>query len=387
MKIRIGFCVLAAVLFVVGITQSASVAAGSGLPAGFARVLRVTGINQPTAFAFQGENIFVAQKEGRVRIVNHKGKIRKKAYLKLAVSSDKERGLLGVAIDPKYNQNGYVYVYYTTAPGAKKYGGHPMNRVSRFTTENGRGKHETILLDNIPSDLGYHNGGDIHFGFDGKLYVSVGDGGLSWGSAHDLSLLSGKLLRINKNGSVPEDNPFYGQDGKEPRVYAYGFRNPFRFALRWSNETYIVGDVGNLAYEELDSIEPGGDYGWFQWEGPCLWSEQLTTCDPNATDFGTTVPPMHYYSHSEGAEQGGAIIAGAFPRNSNYPAPYNEALFYGDWGAGWVHALALDENNVVTGRYDFDEGIYPSSFAVGPQGNIFVTDFGEGAIYEYVYTP
>lgn len=127
---------LAVVLFVVGITQSAPVAAGSGLPAGFARVLKVSGLNQPTA-----------------------------------------------------------------------YSGYPKNRVSRFTTVNGKGTTEEILLDAIQSDLGYHNGGDIQFGFDGKLYIAVGDGGLYWNGARALNVLSSKLMNMFIRLEKPVPHP------------------------------------------------------------------------------------------------------------------------------------------------------------------------------------
>src|SRR4029079_9183767 len=145
------------------------------------------------------------------------------------------------AVDPKYRKNHFVYVYYATGTGSKHYSGTPVNRVSRFTTEHGVGIKERILLDNIPSDLGIHNGGDLHFGFDGKLYVTIGDGGKEWGDAAELDNLRGKILALNRNGSAPPDNPFYSTPGALPEIFAYGFRNPFRLAPRPSNSSYIVG--------------------------------------------------------------------------------------------------------------------------------------------------
>src|SRR5262249_42477090 len=156
-----------------------------------------------------------------------------------------ERGLLGIAVDPSYTTNHYVYLYYTTGPGALRYNGSPKNRVSRFTTINGVGTRERILLDAIPSDAGNHNGGDIHFGFNCKLYVAVGDGGAFHDEAQLPNSLRGKILRINADGTIPADNPFFTTNtGKRRSVYAYGFRNPFRFTGRESNQTYIVADVG-----------------------------------------------------------------------------------------------------------------------------------------------
>lgn len=378
--------VVMAVLAVLGLTQSIPVtAARAALPAGFARVLHASRLRHPTAMAFEGSRILVAQKIGVVRIVNPNGTVRAEPYVTLHVSTEHERGLLGVAIDPKYAKNHYVYLYYTTGPGAKQYSGMPVNRVSRFKTKDGTGQDEEILLDKIPSDTGMHDGGDIHFGFDGKLYIAVGDGGNYAEGAGLLNTLRGKILRITRGGKVPRDNPFVHTPTALPQIFALGFRNPFRFALRASNQTYLVGDVGDLTWEELDTLKAGADYGWVRYEGPCPYA--ALKCDPVLTDFGTTTAPIHAYHHLTGTETGSTIIAGSFPRNSNYPVPFNEAFFYGDWAQGWIHALTLDATNRVIARHDFDTGIRPVSFATGPDGNIYVLDYRKGRIYKYVYTP
>jgi glucose/arabinose dehydrogenase len=360
-------------------------AARAALPAGFERVLHASGLHHGTAIAFERNRIFVARKEGTVRIVKADGTLRAKPYVTLHVSTNAERGLLGVAIDPKFTKNGFVYVYYTTGPGAKHYSGKPMNRVSRFTTKHGIGKHEDILLNNIPSDSGSHDGGDIHFGFDKKLYIAVGDGAIHSEHAELLDNLRGKILRINRNGAVPSDNPYYNTPNARPQIFASGFRNPFRFALRPFNRTYLVGDVGNVTWEELDTLHAGADYGWVRYEGPCPYT--ALDCDPTQTDFGTTTAPVYYYNHNQGAQNRSAIVAGAFPQKSNYPAPYNDAFFFGDWALGWIQALTFDDTNHVTGRYDFDTLPAPVSFATGPDGNIYVMDYLKGNIYKYIYTP
>lgn len=377
-------CVLVGLGVLTG-SPGASAAAPS-LPAGFSRVPVVTGLHSPTAFTFQGKRIFVAERAGTVRVTLPDGTLRAKPFLTVHVSLEAERGLLGIAIDPRFSINRFVYVYYTTGPGSKRYTGTPLNRVSRFTTKHGVGRHERILIDNIPSDLGYHNAGDLHFGFDDKLYVTIGDGGKEWGDAGLLNNLRGKILRVNRNGTAPPDNPFYNTPGALPEIFAYGFRNPFRLALRPANSSYIVGDVGFNTWEELDSLEAGADYGWWRYEGPCLYAK-LDDCEPTQTDFGVTTPPIHYYNHNTGAEQGNAVIAGAFPVNSNYPAPYADAFFYGDFGHGWVHAITLDNTNHVTASSDFDTLSSPVTFGTGPDGNVYVASHSLGEIYKYVYTP
>jgi glucose/arabinose dehydrogenase len=258
--------------------------------------------------------------------------------------------------------------------------------VSRFKTSNGVGTQERILLDGIPSDAGNHNGGDIHFGFDGKLYIAVGDGGALHDEAQVQNSLRGKILRINRNGTIPTDNPFYNTNtGTRRSVYGYGFRNPFRFTGRESNQTYIVADVGQNTWEEVDSLQKGANFGWNVYEGPCPANNP--GCNPATTNFGSTIAPIHYYNHSAAGETGNVIIGGVFAEGANYPSPYAGAYFYGDNGAGWVHALTMDSSNVVTNRYDFDQLSCPVSFAEGPDGNVYVADICSGDIYKYVYAP
>src|SRR5262245_15609079 len=224
-------------------------------PAGFQRVTVATGLQQPTAFAFKGAKILVTEKaSGKVQVVRLNGALRSPPYVTLNVSSQSERGLLGIAMDPSFETNGFVYVYYTTGPGALAYGGAPKNRVSRFTTVDGVATDETIILDNVPSDAGNHNGGDIQFGPDGYLYVAVGDGGTFHADALTVDNLRGKILRIGPKGKIPPDNPYEdapdarrcGKPGVVPsgtgacrEIYAYGLRNPFRLSLRQENDSIV----------------------------------------------------------------------------------------------------------------------------------------------------
>jgi glucose/arabinose dehydrogenase len=375
---------LACVVF--ALTPQPLRAAPSTLPAGFSRVALGSGLNGPTAMAFKGSKIFVTEKTGAIRIVRANGVLRAAPWAVLHVSTESERGLLGIALDPDFATNGFVYVYYTTGPGAKKYSGTPENRVSRLKRRvNKPGVQERILLDHIPSTNGNHNGGDIHFGFDGKLYISVGESGCCPNDAQGLNTLRGKILRLNRDGTIPTDNPFYNTPNARQETFAYGFRNPWRFTMRASNQSYIVADVGQDTWEEIDSLQAGANYGWPLYEGPCPSSN--LNCNPATVNYGATTPPIHWYNHSSGAEQGFVIAGGVFAENSNYPAPYADAYFYGD-GAGWVHTLTLDASNQVTARNDFDDSLaYPVAFGRGPDGNVYVADYGGDIIYKYVYAP
>lgn len=374
-------------------------------PAGFSRVTVASGFVEPTAFAFKGaQKLLVAEKaSGKVLVVRPDGSLRPTPYVTLSVSSDQERGVLGIAVDPNFATNGFVYVYYTTGPGALGYTGTPMNRVSRFTSVAGVGTNETILLDNIPSGTGIHNGGDIQFGFDGTLYVAVGDSGGPFREyAQTLDTLRGKILRIKANGGVPVDNPYkHDPDGRRcgmpggvppgsgpcKEIYAYGFRNPFRFSLRPSNGSYIIADVGQNTWEELDSLVANGNYGWSVMEGPCPFTDS-PDCDPSTTPYPAQYQyPIHFYNHSGSGETGETIIAGAFAEGaSNYPPPYAGAYFYGDFSANWIHVLTMDAANGVTGQVDFSTLDGPVTFRQGHDGNIYVLSYSDGALYKYVYT-
>lgn len=360
-------------------------AAPPALPGGFTRVTHATGLNQPTAFAFLGKRIFVTEKGGDVRIIRADGTVRAKPFVSLSVSSNSERGVLGIALSPTFDQDRWVYVYYTTGEDAKNYGGEPKNRVSRFKNRKSVSVREKIILDSIPSDNGNHNGGDIHFGSDGKLYIAIGESGCGDcpPKSQQLDNLRGKLLRINPSGTIPGDNPFFNTPGARQEIYAYGFRNPWRFTERPSNQTLVVADVGAGTWEEISTLQVGGNHGWPIYEGPCR-SNNLN-CDPSQTDFDSTVPPLHYYNHNSGDEIGNVIAGGVFAEDSNYPDPYGGAYFYADEGAGWVHGLTLDGSNNETGHFDFDQLNCPVSFARGPDHNVYVADICDGVIYKYVY--
>ena len=389
--------VTASLLFLVASTALA-------LPNGFSQVPVATGLSHPTAFAFKGGQIFVTEKAtGQVRVVRPDGSLRPFPLLTVNVSAQSERGLLGIALDPDFASNKFLYIYYTTGPGALGYTGSPKNRVSRFTfvSSTGTAVGETIIVDNIPSDAGTHNGGDIQFGFDGALYVAVGDGGTFHPDAQGLSTLRGKLLRVYGDGTSPSDNPYRNQPGARrcgrpsgpppgtgpcKEIYAHGFRNPFRFSTRQANNSLIVGDVGEGTWEELDTLRIGRNYGWNSVEGPCFLSNP--DCTPGSIAYPAEFEyPIHYYKHTGTGEVGQTIIAGAFAENGgNYPGQYAGAYFYGDFSGNWVHVLTMDQNNSVMEWIDSTALNSPVCFRNGPDGNVYVLSLG-GTLYKYVYTP
>lgn len=359
----------------------------ASLPPKFSCVALGGGLSEPTAMAFEptSKRIFVTEKGGALRIIRPNGTLAPTPFATFHVSTESERGLLGIAFGPNYAKSGYVYVYYTTGPGAQNYSGTPENRVSRIRKTKTGSISEKVILDHIPSTEGNHNAGDIHFGFDGKLYIAVGDGGCGCNAAQRLNTLSGKILRIHPNGTIPTDNPFYNTAGARREIFAFGFRNPWRFTLRSSNHSYIVADVGQSTWEEIDVLTQGKNYGWPQYEGPCPSSN--LGCDPSNVNRHGTIKPIHWYNHSGGGEVGNVIAGGVFAENSNYPAPYSDAYFYGDAGAGWVHTFTLDSTNDPSAVHEFDQLSAPVSFGNGPDGNLYAVDLGAGLIYKYIYTP
>ncbi|ADZ08636.1 Quinoprotein glucose dehydrogenase [Methanobacterium lacus] len=213
---------------------------------GFQSDVIAQNLQVPWAIDFLPNNTMIfTQRDGEVKIIDPAGS---ETVGKMAVTAQGESGLLGLAVDPDFSNNNYIYVYYTASDG---------NRVSRFVF-NGTLKNETILLDKIPSN-NIHNGGRIKFGPDGLLYITTGDAGNN-ASAQDLNSLAGKVLRMDKNGSVPVENPYNNY------VYTYGHRDPQ--GLAWSsNGTLYESEHGDNHNDEINILVSGGNYGWPLYQG------------------------------------------------------------------------------------------------------------------------
>lgn len=269
--------------------------------------------------------IFVCQQGGALRVIKN-GTLLTTPFITLSVDSSGERGLLGVTFDPDFLNNHYIYVYHTVA------GSPAHNRVSRFTA-NGDvvavGSQVVLLdLDNL-SGATNHNGGAIHFGKDGKLYIDVGENA-NGANSQTLSNRLGKTLRINSDGTIPTDNPFYGTaTGANRAVWAMGLRNPFTFAIHPNTGRIFINDVGQNTWEEINDGVAGANYGWPNQEGVPL--------DPYTS-------PIYYYGHTNGAC---AIAGGTFyaPEIRQFPAAYVESYFFGDLCAGWIHRLDQANGN------------------------------------------
>ncbi len=291
--------------------------------------------------------LFVSEKNGSLRVVKN-GHLLAEPFMRIAVDTRSERGLMGVAFDPHFASNGYVYAFYTTSAS--------KNRVSRFTASAANPdlvapNSERVLLDNIPSDAANHNGGAVHFGRDGKLYIAVGDSGFPQNS-QNLGNLAGKMLRINADGSVPADNPFVGQSGRRPEIWAYGLRNPYTFAFKSGTSTLFINDVGNNTWEEINSGSAGANYGWPTCEGAC-----------NRSGF---VDPTYAYRHVSGS--GSSITGGVFYDGHSFPADISDDYFFADYVGGFIK------------RYDPSTG-QVSGFATSVPSPVDLRIGPDGALY------
>jgi glucose/arabinose dehydrogenase len=308
--------------------------------------------------------LFVCLQTGQLRVIKN-GVLLGTPFVTLTVDSFNERGLLGVTFDPGFATNQFVYVYYTV-PGTPAH-----NRVTRFTANGdvaAAGSETVILeLDNL-TDAGNHNGGAIHFGPDGKLYVAVGENANA-ANAQSLNNRLGKMLRINADGSLPSDNPmtFPGiagsTSGANRAIWAVGLRNPFTFGFQPGVGRMFINDVGEGTWEEINDGIAGSNYGWSICEGFCS--------PPNPTYRD----PLFEYPRNPGNCT--AIVGGAFynPPINQFPAEYAGKYFFGDLCAGWIHVFDPPSSTAS----DFAMGISTLvDLKVGPEGSLYYLAQGNG---------
>jgi glucose/arabinose dehydrogenase len=339
--------------------------AAATLPNGFTESLYASGFaSRLTSMDFSPDGrLFVTEKSGAIRVVKN-GQLLSSPFATVPAYNSNERGLLGITFDPNFETNGYVYVFYTT-----NITGTIKNRVTRFTANPANPDvavvgSEQIVLDNIPSDTSTHNGGAIHFGPDGKLYIAVGDNWTSTNS-QSLSTLAGKMLRINADGSIPSDNPFVNQSGARGEIWALGLRNPYTFAFQKGTGKMYINDVGNNNWEEINEGARGANYGWPTCEGACSVSGMTN--------------PVYSYDHSG---SGRAVTGGAFYSGSNFPSDYEGDYFFGDYVGNYLKRL-----DAATGlAIDFATNTpNPVDLKVGPDGSLYYLAVEAMQIYKISY--
>jgi glucose/arabinose dehydrogenase len=362
---------LAQLLLLLGAVILAS-PARAGVPAsGFVETVFQGALNTPVAIAFLPDGrMLIAEKGGALKLSDGSSV---STLITIGVCNSVEMGLLGVAVDPNFSSNGFIYLYRTDNSAGCGSATGRFNQVVRVTMGPGDTVNPAslvVLLTGIRTDLGNHDGGVLRIGPDGKLYVGVGDTGLgdqvAPGAstnpyAQDLNALNGKVLRLNLDGTVPGDNPFAGQVGKRGEIFAYGFRNPFRFGFDPMTGHLWVADVGDLTVEEIDIVTSGGNYAWPHCEGTL----------PNGCEQPGDVDPVFTYLHSGSSSLGTCVIGGAFA-GSGFGG-FDNDYFFGDCTSSRIwHAVPNGaRDDLGTPTLFVDAADTPSDIVFGPDGAMY----------------
>jgi putative heme-binding domain-containing protein len=335
-------------------TPGSGVTGPVALPPGFSSERLADGITGATALAVASDGrVFVCEQTGALRVVKN-GRLLREPFLTAAVDCTWERGLIGVALDPHFGDNGRIYTCYVTL---RPYVHHVVSRfmaagdVAASDSEQIllEGDDQTGLGGNVPAG---HQGGAIHFGGDGMLYVGLGDQ-TAGAPAQRLDTLQGKLLRIKADGSIPQDNPFVTTaHGKYRAIWALGLRNPFTFAVQPGTGRIFINDVGETRWEEINEGIAGANYGW-----PA--SEGLTS------DRRFQGPVYHYAAAS--------VAGGAFAPDGtgvSLPDALRGKYFFMDFVRGWIKMLdPLHPTKADT----FATGLTrPVDLGFGPDGALYV---------------
>lgn len=357
----------------------------------------LTGFEFPVELvnAYDGTNrMFVVEQKGKIQVFNNSPSVStKKTFIDLSSIIDYVpylTGLLGLTFHPNYENNRYFYVHYvfdsTGGPTGK------WIRVSRFTASPTNPDSALIsskvnIITTYITGAAYHVGGKVAFGPDGYLYISFGEG-LAAGSASHAQFktdLLGKVLRINvdaasggNNYSSPPTNPFYGNSqGFRQEIYAYGFRNLWKFSIDPVTNRIWGGDVGENIYEEINLIENGKNYGWDKMEGFHCYPPN--SCDTTGKGF---TRPILEYPHSVGH----AVIGGYVYRGSQIPDLYGKYI-YSDEFASTIWTLTYDGINPPVNTQLLDTNLSIVSFGVDQNEELYILEHSEtnGKIYKLIY--
>jgi glucose/arabinose dehydrogenase len=333
---------------------------------------------KPTFLTHAGdERLFVTEQAGVIRIIQE-GQVLPDPFLYIqdrVGSNASEQGLLSVAFHPQYDANGYFFIDYTDTNGdtvIARYQVDPDNPNRALSNS------EQILL-TIPQPYGNHNGGQLHFGPDGYLYVGMGDGGSAndpLNNGQDPGTLLGTILRLDvdfQDGSyaIPPDNPFVDDENGRNEIWAYGLRNPWRFSFDRLTGDLFIADVGQNMWEEIHfqaaASDGGENYGWNILEGShCFQSD---TCDKEGLEL-----PIFEYSHNQGC----SVTGGYVYRGEAYPE-LNGNYFLSDYCSGAIWSLYPDgeggwqSNQVYTGAGNistFGEDVNGELYVLGHLGTV-----------------
>ncbi|HEX7151211.1 MAG TPA: PQQ-dependent sugar dehydrogenase [Thermoanaerobaculia bacterium] len=345
--------------------------------------LVASGFVNPVAITHAGDTrLFITLQEGRV-VIHDGTQLLPTPFLDVRslVSTGGERGLLSIAFHPRYRDNGYFYVNYTDVNGHTV-----VARYSRSASDPNRadpGSAFVILRVNQP--FANHNGGQMHFGPDGYLYIGMGDGG-SGGDpgnrAQNLGDLLGKMLRLDVDSgspyAIPPSNPFVNRGGARGEIWSYGLRNPWRFSFDRETGDLWIADVGQQQIEEINfqpATSTGGEnYGWRRMEGTRCFNPTSNCND------GTLVLPVLEYTHANGC----SVTGGYRYRGTRYPR-LRGMFLYGDYCSGIIWGATQDSTGRWTSRDLFDTNFSISTFGEDVAGELYVARHGSsGGIYQVI---
>ncbi|MGV8877634.1 MAG: PQQ-dependent sugar dehydrogenase [Sphingobacteriaceae bacterium] len=353
------------------------------------------GFHSPIAIVFPENGLLlVAEQIGTIRLINN-GKVNPKPFLDVSrkllpmKNNFGERGLLGLALHPKFKMNKKFYVYYSGPANGQ---GNHRSVIAEYKAssnpELADPNSERILL-TFEEPESNHNGGCLQFGPDGYLYVSVGDGGGGGdrhgnaGNGQNMNTFLGKILRIDVNDEntyrVPADNPFVNKANVKPEIWAYGLRNPWRFSFDRKSKNLFAGDVGQNLWEEVDIVEKGGNYGWRLMEGNHCFDPK------NECDETGLIRPISDYNHQEGIS-----VTGGYVYNGNENRDLIGKYIFGDWSGPLFYLQKEEGDNWGRGKIMVpkpNDDFRVQSFGEDENGELYIvsgagTESANGVIYK-----
>jgi glucose/arabinose dehydrogenase len=339
----------------------AASASATQLPAGFQETTVATGLSGATSMAWgpAGE-IYVTGRAGSIWVVRA-GAPEPIEIGTITVAIDGERGLSGIAVDPDFTANQQLWIYYTSPEDPVR------NRLARVSVRRDRLAGEEVLFEGPELTHDRHNGGCLRWAPDNTLFLTVGDDYQGAVTAQDPHDIRGKVLRLDREGGPAPGNPFRGNGDGDPRVWAMGFRNPWRCAVRPGTAQLFVGDVGEDKWEEIDVVTAGANYGWPTVEGP----------EP-AGRAGFTYPLFSYGHTGDGRA---AVIGGEHAGGGAWKPEYRGQYFFADFSQGRIYRMVLDgQSRPVWTEVWATDVPNPAELRFGPDGALYYLANGIGEL-------
>lgn len=355
---------LASVIILCACCGSSLAQTADNPPPGFEVTTYATGLVEPTSIAFAPDGtLFVAERGGKLRIVRN-GALLADPAAQLEVFTSGEGGLLGLAVDPDFAESGDLFAFASVSAVEQQ--------VLRLRIEDDRAVEISVLRGNLPTAGGNHNGGAIDVGPDGMIYFAIGDTGTPELS-QEVTSLAGKVARIDRDGTTPEDNPFSTPTGTPRAAWATGFRNPFRMCFAPDGRLFVadVGSSDDRRREEINLVQPGSDHGWPLAEGK---ASDLESLSPAYLD------PLLAYADEGASVSGCAVYTGAV-----FPEEYRGDLFHLDFTSHGLFRVVLDGDTVVSHTLFAPAANGPVDLIQGPDGALYWVELFSGEVRRLSY--